>query len=205
MGCKPEKQDLSLAEIGKEEAVDVSSIKEPMTGDIIFHESLSSQSAAIQAATKSRYSHVGMIVIKEGVPYVFEAISKTSYTPLKDWVERGKDYHFVLKRYKERLLTKEEKIALVKYAEKWEGTDYDLYFEWSDEQVYCSELVWKVYKEVLGVELGTTATVASFDLESTVVKNKMKERYGENIPLNEIVISPSAVFYSDELVDVPLK
>ena len=36
------------------------------TGDIIFHTSKSSQSIVIQKATASPYSHMGMIVYKNG-------------------------------------------------------------------------------------------------------------------------------------------
>jgi hypothetical protein len=34
------------------------------------------------------------------------------------------------------------------------------------------------------------------------VKKKMKERYGNKIPLNEIVISPASIFNSELLVTV---
>ena len=43
----------------------------PQNGDIIFHISKSSQSKAIQIATKSPYSHVGIVYIKDGKPYVY--------------------------------------------------------------------------------------------------------------------------------------
>lgn len=39
-------------------------------GDIIFQTSLSSQSLAIQKATHSPYSHMGIIILKNGKPYV---------------------------------------------------------------------------------------------------------------------------------------
>ena len=50
-------------------------------GDIIFHTSRSSQSAAIQRATHSPYSHVGVVFFRDGKPYVFEAIATVRYTP----------------------------------------------------------------------------------------------------------------------------
>ena len=36
-----------------------------MTGDLIFQESMSLQCIAVQIATKSRYSHVGIIFLEE--------------------------------------------------------------------------------------------------------------------------------------------
>jgi hypothetical protein len=39
-------------------------------------------------------------------------------------------------------------------------------------------------------------------LTSDAVKKKMKERYGNEIPLNEIVISPASIFNSELLITV---
>ena len=47
-------------------------------GDIIFHTSRSAQSAAIQHATHSRYSHVGLILFRDGKPYVLTMRSESS-------------------------------------------------------------------------------------------------------------------------------
>ena len=42
----------------------------------------------------------------------------------------------------------------------------------------------------------------SFDLTHETVKAKMKERYGDNIPLDEIVISPAQMFDSELLITI---
>lgn len=39
-------------------------------GDIIFHTSRSAQSDAIQRATKSPYSHVGLVLYRDRKPFV---------------------------------------------------------------------------------------------------------------------------------------
>ncbi len=70
-------------------------------GDIIFHTSQSSQSIDIQRATGSSYSHMGLILFRNGKPYVFEAISTVRYTPFARWIARGNDRHFVVKRLKD--------------------------------------------------------------------------------------------------------
>jgi Permuted papain-like amidase enzyme, YaeF/YiiX, C92 family len=54
-------------------------------GDIIFHTSRSAQSAAIQRATHSPYSHMGIVLYRDGKPFVFEAIATVRYTPLTNW------------------------------------------------------------------------------------------------------------------------
>jgi len=58
-------------------------IEDLKSGDIIFQTSKSSQSIAIQRATKSKYSHMG-IIYKEGKnTYVYEAVQPVKLTPLK--------------------------------------------------------------------------------------------------------------------------
>src|SRR5262245_22490877 len=58
-------------------------------GDIIFQTSQSAQSQAIQVATRSPYSHMGLILLRGGRPFVLEAISHVQLTPLATWAARG--------------------------------------------------------------------------------------------------------------------
>ena len=87
-------------------------------------------------------------------------------------------------------------------GETYRGRGYDLYFEWSDERIYCSELVWKVYKRAVGIEIGHLQRLRDFDLSHPVVRQKLRERYGSRIPSDEPVISPAAMFNSDQLIEV---
>ncbi len=173
-------------------------------GDIIFHISLSDQSKAIQLATKSPYSHMGIIYESEGKFWVYEAAKTVQLTSLEKWIKRGKNKHYVVKRLRnsdEHLtLDKQKKLKIA--GEKYKGKPYDLYFKWSDDKIYCSELVWKMYKEALGIEIGKLKKLGSFDLTNQLVKQKIKERYGNQIPLDEKVISPSSMFNSELLITV---
>jgi uncharacterized protein YycO len=173
-------------------------------GDIIFHTSRSSQSAAIQRATHSRYSHMGMIVYRDGKPFVFEAVQTVRYTPLDRWTARGEGGRYVVKRWRDAdaKLDATATRRLRDAAQRYAGRPYDLAFEWSDARIYCSELVWKAYRDALGIELGTTQHLRDFDLSDPVVKAKLVERYGKTVPLDETVISPQAMFDSDLLVTV---
>jgi len=170
-------------------------------GDVIFHTSRSSQSLAIQRATHSPYSHVGIIFVRDGQPYVFEAIATVRYTPLAKWTARGNGSRFVVKRLK-RGLTKDQAGKLRESAREFAGKPYDLYFEWSDGRIYCSELVWKMYSQAIGVELGQLQKLRDFDLRDPAVKAKMRERYGTRIPLDEPVISPAAIYDSNLLATI---
>jgi len=170
-------------------------------GDIIFQSTASRQCEAVKLATKSKYSHVGMVFKKDGDWMVFEAVQPVKYTKFKEWTTHGENNHYVVKRLVKRdsflsdSILSRMKIEGAKYLNK----NYDIYFGWSDESIYCSELVWKVYKDVVGVEVGQLQKLKEFDLSQGIVKQIVEERYGENIPWEETVVSPAAIFVSSNL------
>lgn len=171
------------------------------TGDIIFHISKSQQSLSIQKATHSPYSHMGMIVNKNNQTWVLEAIQPVQYTALNQWIARGENAHYVVKRLK-KPLNVPQKTKLVQNAEKYLGKPYDIYFEWDDRAIYCSEIVWKAYQHALGIELSPLQQLKQFDLKQNEVQRLMRQRYGQNIPLNEQVIAPKAIYDSKLLKEI---
>lgn len=173
-------------------------------GDIIFQSSISPLSQAIQLATKSKYSHCGMIFKEKGAWYVYEAVQPVRSTPLDQWIAEGQGGKFVIKRLANagQVLTPSAINKMKQAGKQFMGKDYDGTFEWSDERIYCSELVWKIYKKGAGIEVGKLKKLRDFDLSSEAVKAKLKEHYGNNVPLNEPVISPVAIFDSPLLVTV---
>ena len=192
-----------VAEDGKMGLYTKWNYSELKNGDIIFHTSKSSQSKAIQLATKSKYSHMGIIYKQNDSFFVFEAVQPVKLTPLDKWIKRGIDYHFIVKRLKERdkYLTETNLNIMFQTGDKFEGRDYDIYFNWSDDKLYCSELVYKIY-HAIGIDIGDLEKLKDFDLSAEIVKNKLIERYGENIPFEEIVISPVSMFNSELLETV---
>lgn len=176
----------------------------PQNGDIVFHTSTSNQSRAIQLATSSPYSHMGIVYLQDREPFVFEAIQPVKSTPLDEWIDRGEDGHFVVKRLRDasRRLTPDVLERMKSVGDAMVGKDYDLYFEWSDRRIYCSELVWKIFDRAAGVRIGELQTLSDFDLSHPVVAGKIQERFGSRPPADEVVISPAAMFESPELVTV---
>lgn len=177
---------------------------DPRNGDVVFQTSRSAQSLAIQLATGSPYSHMGIVYVRDGEALVFEAVQPVKLTPLRSWIERGENQHFVAKRLRDAdsRLTAETLEKMHAVGEQFVGRDYDLYFEWSDERIYCSELVWKVFERGAAIELGRQQTIADFDLSHPAVQAKIKERYGDRIPLDEVVVSPVAIFDAPDLITV---
>lgn len=176
------------------------------TGDLVFHTSTSTQSEPIQLATKSKYSHVGIVFEMTGRFWVFEAVQPVGSIPLRDWIKRGKDRQYVIMRLKdaETKMDKAAKIRLQLEAEKHVGKDYDLLFSWSDEKMYCSELVWKMYRDALGLKIGKPELLGDFDLSHPKVQSILTKRYGDQVPLNDTIISPAAILASDLLEEIPV-
>ncbi|MGI4835236.1 MAG: YiiX family permuted papain-like enzyme [Janthinobacterium lividum] len=173
-------------------------------GDLIFHTSQSAQSQAIQLATHSPYSHCGLLYKSGGEWQVLEAVQPVQLTPLSRWVARGQGQRFVVKRLCDATtaLTPAALARLRAAGQPLLGRDYDLAFNWSDKQIYCSELIWKVYDRGLHRQLGHLQQLRDFNLTNPAVQAKLRERYGKHLPLSEPVISPAAVFNSPELLTV---
>lgn len=180
------------------------SIEEIQEGDLIFHTSLSSQCEAVQITTKSIYSHCGIIFKKDNELYVFEAIQPVKWTRLNEWIARGKDHKYVIKRLvnSEKVITSESLENMKELANTFNGKNYDLTFEWTDDKMYCSEIIWKIYQRTTGIEIGKLEKLKDFDLTHPIVKQKLKERYGNKIPLNQTVISPASIFRCELLKTV---
>lgn len=159
-------------------------------GDLLFQTSRSRQSKAIQLATHSKYSHVGILFFRGGRPYVFEAVRTVRYTPLKRWIARGQGGRYAVKRLKEPLSPAALK-RLKAIARGFEGRPYDLKFGWSDASLYCSELVWKMMDRAAGVKIGPLKRLADFDLSRRRVREKVAKR---GIVADEPMISPKDMF-----------
>jgi hypothetical protein len=176
----------------------------PKDGDIVFHESRSSQSRAIQLVTGSRYSHMGIITLVDGRPFVFEAIGQVTSTPLDQWAARGRNGHLVVKRLHnaDEVLDVQALRRMFEIVTSMEGSPYDLHFEWTDDRIYCSELVWKIYHRALGVDLTTLETFSDFNLGDPEVLTIVEQRWPGGPPPDETVVSPRAIFESSLLFTV---
>ncbi len=169
-------------------------------GDIIFIVNPSGQGKAIQLATKSKYTHVGVIFFEDGKEYVYHAVEPVMRSSLKEFTGMSADGTYEIKRLKDQsLLTKENVVKMLADAKSKLGMHYDLGFSWDDKQLYCSEFVWKIYHKNLNLSIGALKPLKEFDLTHPAVKQKMEERYGKNIPLDEKMISPGDMYNSELL------
>lgn len=165
------------------------------TGDLVFQDFDFGNSQAIKLISHSDYSHVGMIVKQDGQTYVYEAVQPVGLCPFEDWKARNPKGEYLIRRLKNasEVLT-ESKIEALKSAMKpYIGKDYDGLFAWSDKRMYCSEVLWKIYKKALNIEAGTLQQLGDLDLSNPIVRMKLAEIYGGEIPMDETVISPQAM------------
>jgi len=171
-------------------------------GDLVFQDVASFQSVAVQLATHSEYSHCGIVFKQKDEWFVYEAVGPVKVTKWLDWVKSGLDYNFKVKRLKDNVLNDSLIKSMIGAGKKYLGLKYDLYFGWDDEKIYCSELVWKVYKNGAGIEICDLKKLKDYDLTSKEVKDKLKERYPTGIPYQEKMVSPGDLFNSNKLEEV---
>ena len=170
-------------------------IKDIREGDVIFQTSQSQQSPLIQIATQSTISHCGIIIIKDGKPYVLETLKTLVLTPLDKFIARGKDGKYWLKR------SNKENIK-IKYG-SYLGKPYDLAFKFDNGKFYCSELIYDIYKNQLGIELCEPKKVSDYLILGTgkipQIEKAMKKR---GIAKDQYAVAPVDVFESVYLKDV---
>ena len=170
-------------------------VGEVREGDIIFQTSLSEQSPLIQIGTRSKISHCGIIVMRGDKPYVLETLKTLVLTPVDKFIARGEDGKYWIKR------SKKENIK-IKYG-KYLGKRYDLAFKFDNDRYYCSELVYDIYKNQLGIELAAPKQVKDYLILFTdrhpKIKRAMKRR---GISKEQYAIAPVDVFNSNYLDSV---
>ena len=164
-------------------------------GDVIFQTSQSSQSPLIQIGTRSHITHCGIVVIKDGKPFVLETLKTLVLTPLDKFIARGKDGKYWLKR------SNRENIK-IEYAH-YLGKPYDLAFSFDNDIYYCSELVYDIYKNQLGIELCKPKQVGDYLILGTdkldKIENTMQRR---GITKEQYAVAPVDVFESEYLHSV---
>lgn len=173
-------------------------------GDILFQEFPSAQSAAIKIATGSDYTHCGIVFHNDsGKTVVWEAVNPVRITPLEEWIGRAADSFYVAMRLKgaDTILTDSVIEEMKRYGATLLGKPYDLYFNWDNDRIYCSEYVSKIYHEGLGIELSKLRPIKDYNLDHPIVQQKLRERYGENIPYDEPAVSPQDLFDSKLLTE----
>lgn len=176
-------------------------------GDLIFIKSSDPHAKLMKKATGSRYNHCGIIILDGPNLAVLEVTDAgIRYTDLPDFYNKANG-KIVMKRLK-NLKSYISDSSVTQYNNFKAKKDYyrlretDKSFSWSDSTLYNSEMVWKFYKELLGVELCPLQTLKDFNTKNRKVKATLKAAYGENIPFDEKVVSIKSLYNSELLETV---
>ena len=145
---------------------DLSTLQE---GDIVFIETTSFQSKFIKMGMLSIWSHCGIAVnTPEGVQ-IMEADTTVRILPVERFIDKSVGKKYIIKRPEQQLSKPIEQ-------ERWLGRWYDLKFSFDNEEVYCSELVWLIYKDQ-GIELCPPVKINEhFMVRFKVLQEALRER-----------------------------
>lgn len=175
----------------------------PQHGDILF-QSLPHQPVidAIEGSTHSPYSHCGIVVKKDGTWRVLEAIGPVKLTRLEIWISQGRDRAFAVTRLKPAFQPKID--AMITAAEKFLGLPYDIQYEMDDRKIYCSELIYKGFKEATGQPLGKIVKLGDLDWQPHAAV--IRAIAGDPPPLDREMITPRDLAKAEQLQEVlPLR
>jgi permuted papain-like amidase YaeF/Yiix C92 family enzyme len=159
-------------------------------GDLVFETSTSSQSAAIQWATRSPWSHVGIVEVAGDGTFVLEALGRVSRTPWKAWKRRALRGGELLV-LRPRGLSADERARAVARARALLGKPYDARFGWGDDRIYCSELVVKAYERGAGVSFGKRQRLG--DLRLAGIETAAEKRWGGKLPKDLVLVTPASL------------
>lgn len=171
---------------------------QPKEGDLYF-QSLPRNAVvnAIEGASESPYSHCGILVRKGDEWFELEAIGPVMETPLAKWITQARDRHydvFRLEAEHERNIP-----AFIKAARKYMGRPYDIRYRMDDEKIYCSELIFKGYRDATGKSLGK---LVKFGDLKWVRHTPVILAIEGSIPLNRIMITPRHLSEAKQLEKV---
>jgi hypothetical protein len=151
-------------------------LKDLKRGDIVFQTSSSNQSLAILLASRSKFSHMGIVDFEsDGKAVVLEASATARATPLASWVKRGVGGRVAA--YRMRGLTAEQAGKAAQAARSYFGRKYDLFFFDGDDELYCSEFVFLAFRNGAGLNLGQYQSVGSLDLDNFASRKVIAARW----------------------------
>ncbi len=171
----------------------------PQEGDIIF-QSLPKGILVnvIEGTTHSPFSHCGVVIKENNKWVVNEAIGTVHSTPLWIWILRGRKLAIEVFRVKNPYskFIPDFVNALNKYQDK----PYDFNYKMDDKNIYCSELVYKAFRDSSQIKLGKLFTLGKLDWKP--YKNDIEMIEGGSVPTNRIMITPRHLSEAKELEKV---
>jgi len=155
------------------------------TGDLLFNKLSGDLQVGMENGLNRSFDNIGIVFIDGDNYGVMETAERVGYISMSSWIEKGLDQKYVVKRLfnDDSVLTDERIQKLRKEAHSHIWKEVEKSRNWSDDKLYNAELVWKVFKNSLDVELA----------ELNTVNDEFSSEY---------VITPEAIYSSKSLVTV---
>jgi hypothetical protein len=139
------------------------------SGDLVFQTTAPMRTLHIMAATRSLYTHVGIVEIRpDGVPMVIEAAGPVRETGLNSWLKNGVADRVTVKRLDS--LDPDEEAHIVAAAKTYLGKPYDNLYRFDKDKIYCSELIYDAFRDGAGLTLGKVQTVSELHADNPFVR-----------------------------------
>jgi uncharacterized protein YycO len=194
-GCNTTPQNDEITATHSDDSVQV--------GDILIQEEYSSQSWAVREATNSNITHVGVVIDADGrAPLdVIEAVGPVRITSIENFNSRGPTQILRLKNADSHRTNINTNLG--KASASYLGRPYDFKFKWDNENIYCSELVWKAYADI-GIKVAEASKFSDLNLDGQLTKQLISERLtaDEKVDVNETIVTPADLERSPYLVKV---
>jgi hypothetical protein len=165
------------------------------SGDVLFQHLPSRLGSVICDVTDSQLSHCGLVVMRQGQPYVLEAIGPVRFIKLQDWLKQGDRLRFQQMRLRDAT-PKQISDSLLE-AGKLLGRPYDIQYELDEDKIYCSELVYKAFLRGAKIEVGEKQPLK--DLNWRPHELFIRALAGGELPLDREMVTPDSVARSPKL------
>lgn len=158
---------------------------------------------------------MGLIKIKDGVPFVVEAVGPVREYPLDAWIDQSIGGRVLIKRVKN--LSDADALRVLAAARPYYGLPYDHLFLFDKASIYCSELIYYAFKEGIGFDIGKVETLAELNTDNAVVQKLIKSRWKSHpscknkansfaecnkILLTQELVTPASIAADDRLVTI---
>lgn len=170
----------------------------PQEGDVIFQSLPSSKLVrAIEGATRSPYSHCGIVAQENGRWVVHEAFGAVGATPLRGYLQRGRNEAFAVYRWRPEF--QQHVAPILEQVRSYAGRPYDLRYRLDDDAaaIYCSELIYLAYRNVTNEPLGKLVTLGELRWQPYVDLIERIERAPP--PLEREIITPRDLAAAEQL------
>lgn len=148
------------------------------SGDVIVQDARAGEVLPLFAADGSGMTHIGIVEASPDGAVVIESAERVVATPMRIFLERGKDKGFAV--YRAGSLNDEQRKAVAAAARRQLGKPNDFFLQKSWEALYSSELVRLAYSDI-GVDVGQMQKLGKVAGDLNMVKSHFMRTWSANV------------------------